>query len=118
MPAGCTASTAARGSTVAWPDRLRISDELTEYPAPLPGVRLTRGEIGVLRMIVAGQSESEIAVDVGVSEKVIAGCRERLFLKTGTTNRAQLLQYARSSGLVPIRAERAASAKRDAGYTA
>ncbi len=103
---------------MARPDRPRISEKPTEQPAPLPGVRLTRGEIGVLRMIAAGQSEGEIADDVGVSEKVVASCRERLFLKTGATNRAQLLQYARSSGLISVKGERVAGSKRDGGDTA
>ncbi len=65
---------------------------------------LTRGEIGVLRMIAAGRSELEIAAEVNVSEKLIASCRERLFRKTGATNYAQLAHYAIAEGIVPVSA--------------
>jgi DNA-binding NarL/FixJ family response regulator len=79
------------------------AEQLKKRWMPSADSLLSRGEVGVLRMIADGSTDREIADDLDVSKKAIEQCRHTLYAKTGARNRVQLTRYAVSSGLVPVR---------------
>jgi len=55
---------------------------------------LNRRELGVLRLLVEGLSNKEIAARIEVSESSIKNTRQQLFAKTNVRTRAQLVRIA------------------------
>lgn len=78
------------------------------YPGTMPEVwlgqivstELTAREIDVLRELVSGASNAEIAERLGVSERTVKHYINDLLQKTGFQNRLQLALQARGGGLV------------------
>lgn len=60
---------------------------------------LTNREREVLTMVVAGQSNREVAQQCGVSEETIKHHLTRIFVKAGATNRLELTMKATQHGL-------------------
>jgi DNA-binding NarL/FixJ family response regulator len=59
---------------------------------------LTQREAEVLRLIADGQSNREMARTLFVSEATIKTHVNRIFTKTGSSNRAQAINYAHANG--------------------
>ncbi len=59
-----------------------------------PRMRFSTREASVLRGVVNGQSNKEIAGDLAISEAAVKAVNRRLFQKTGTRTRAQLSRVA------------------------
>ncbi len=72
--------------------------------APLPGperaVDLTVREVDVLRCMVAGKSNAEIAGALGLSPSTVANHVRRILDKTGSKNRADAISVGRRAGLL------------------
>ena len=62
---------------------------------------LNRREIDLLRSLVAGKSNRQIAVDFGLAESTIKNNLSALFHKIGVRDRTQAVLFAFSAGLVP-----------------
>ena len=60
----------------------------------------TDREIQVLREVVAGRTDAEIAEQLGISLRTVKGHIQNLREKTGYRNRTELAVHARSSGLI------------------
>jgi two-component system vancomycin resistance associated response regulator VraR len=60
----------------------------------------TDREIQVLREVVAGRTDAEIADKLGISLRTVKGHIQNLREKTGYRNRTELAVHARSSGLI------------------
>lgn len=73
---------------------------------PRPGSRrsLTRRELQVLQHIARGRSSQDIAGTLFLSVKTVAHHRRRLLAKFGVVNDVQLVNEARSEGLVEAEA--------------
>lgn len=78
-----------------------VSDE-----SPLPGsnpladsnhqghISLNGREVEVLRFVVQGLANKEIAAHMGVSESVVKNTLQQLFARTGVRTRSQLVRVA------------------------
>lgn len=71
---------------------------LTSRPS-LPG-GLTEREAEVLRLVVAGHTNREIAAELYLSEKTVARHLSNIFTKTGVSSRAAATAYAFEQGIV------------------
>jgi DNA-binding NarL/FixJ family response regulator len=72
--------------------------EVTETEQPLHAT-LTPREAQVMRRLVAGQAQKEIAYELGLSVKTISTHRRRLLNKLHLHNTADLVRYAIEHGL-------------------
>lgn len=63
--------------------------------------RLTRRELEVLELIVAGRSNKRIAFELGIAEKTVKTHVGHLLAKLGATDRTQAALMAVRSGLAP-----------------
>jgi DNA-binding NarL/FixJ family response regulator len=82
---------ATRGES---PDRLRLT-----LPSTLPD-GLTRREAQVLVMLATGMANPDIAADLYLSSHTVKSHVNRIFAKTGSSDRAAAVDYARSHGLI------------------
>ena len=57
-------------------------------------ISLTGRETGVLRLLVQGLANKEIAAKMGISESVVKNTLQQLFIKTGVRTRSQLVRVA------------------------
>jgi DNA-binding NarL/FixJ family response regulator len=55
---------------------------------------LNNRETDVLRLLVQGLANKEIAVRIGVSESTVKNTLQQLFAKTGVRTRSQLVRVA------------------------
>jgi DNA-binding NarL/FixJ family response regulator len=69
-----------------------------ETAAPRGGPRLTRRETEVLRMLIEGRRQKEIAAELVISQKTVATHIQNLLGKFGVHSRAELLAHAYRSG--------------------
>lgn len=91
-----------------WLDPAVTSRVLRDYrsapPAPAPAAdldgALTSREIEVLRAMAAGQTNSEIAASLVISELTVKSHIGRIFTKLGLRDRAAAIVYAYDHGLV------------------
>lgn len=67
--------------------------EATARP-PAPRIDLTERDRQVLRLLLAGHSNKEIAAHLGVSEGAIKATLQQLFAKTGGRTRSHLVRFA------------------------
>ncbi|HZP31095.1 MAG TPA: response regulator transcription factor [Acidimicrobiia bacterium] len=67
--------------------------------APDANVHLKPGEVEILRMLVRGFTNSEIAAQRGVSLRTVETQRANLLRQLGVRTRAELVRYAREHGL-------------------
>jgi DNA-binding NarL/FixJ family response regulator len=78
--------------------RTRLATPSVVSPDPLPrGKRrkpLTFREVEVLRRILEGQANKQIAHELGCTESAVKGIVQQLFHKTGTATRSQLVRAA------------------------
>jgi DNA-binding NarL/FixJ family response regulator len=82
-----------------------IFDPQVEQPSPLKGERstgLTPRELEVLRMIVDGKSNKEIAGMLDLSANTVAVHRANIMNALGIHKTAELVVYAIRSGLVSV----------------
>jgi two-component system nitrate/nitrite response regulator NarL len=94
-----------------WLDRRLVEDlmEMVSGPAPVSNAAanrpfgLTRRELEVLALVVAGYSNKEIARACAVSEETIKHHLTHMFDKVGASNRLELAVVATKSGLVSDR---------------
>lgn len=54
---------------------------------------LSTRELTVLRALLKGQSNKQIALELGITESAIKSTLQHLFKKTGTRNRGQLIRF-------------------------
>jgi DNA-binding NarL/FixJ family response regulator len=69
-------------------------------PAPQDPNGLTARETDVLRLIVQGQTNREIAHTLFVTEATVKSHINRIFAKTGSRDRAAAVRYAYARGIV------------------
>ncbi len=72
-----------------------------ERKKPLP--KISEREMEVLKLVCEGNSNSEIAEKLFLSERTIEGHRARLFSKTGTKNSVSLAMWAVKNNLINIK---------------
>jgi len=73
-------------------------DGVSALPASIPD-NLTPREVGVLQLIAAGRSNSEIANELYVSDATVKTHVNHILAKTAARDRAQLVAYAFRHGL-------------------
>jgi PAS domain S-box-containing protein len=74
-----------------------IAEVTDETPPGLEGqqaIPLTGRELGVLRFLVQGLANKEIAAKMDISESVVKNTLQQLFMKTGVRTRSQLVRVA------------------------
>lgn len=64
------------------------------------GARLTAREVDVLRLVALGMNSSEVAYQLGMSEKTVRNHLSSLYRKLDVTNRTQAALYAMRMGIV------------------
>lgn len=77
--------------------KLGIAPELANAPPPSPHGRsgaFTRRESEVLRRLIEGSGNKEIAAELQCSEAAVKGIVQQLFHKTGANTRSQLVRLA------------------------
>jgi DNA-binding NarL/FixJ family response regulator len=74
-------------------DRLAAKLALVRAPAGYPD-GLSARELDVLRLVVAGRSNREIAAALSVSERTVERHLENTYRKVGARNRADAAAYA------------------------
>jgi len=82
-----------------------VLDPRVSLPAVLKGERasgLTNREVEILRLIVGGKSNKEIAVVLGLSVNTVAVHRANIMDNLGIHNTAELVVYAIKNGLVNL----------------
>ena len=82
-----------------------VLDPQVSKPASLKGERgsgLTTRELEILQHIVAGKSNKEIAVDLGLSSNTVAVHRANIMDALGVHKTAELVVYAIRNGLVSL----------------
>jgi HD-GYP domain-containing protein (c-di-GMP phosphodiesterase class II) len=67
-----------------------------------PPSLLTGREISVLRCVAVGQSDKEIAADLGISPRTVHHHVARVYRKIGVSSRAAAALYAVENGLLPL----------------
>ncbi len=85
---------ALREQEIALPATPEAPSPVTAYP-----VGLTAREVQVLRLVAKGLTNSEIAQELGLSEKTIAHHLTHIFNKTTSDNRASVVAFAFRHGL-------------------
>jgi DNA-binding CsgD family transcriptional regulator/pimeloyl-ACP methyl ester carboxylesterase len=87
-------------AVLAIEDFLRgLRAHLTEPPAGPPPAGLTPREIEVLRLVVDGKTNREIAEMLFISERTVINHLSNIFTKTGAENRAAATAFALRHGL-------------------
>lgn len=91
----------ARGETYVYPPLASVLvEELQCEPLGAERESLTRREREILRHIVDGKTNVEMAVELGLSVKTVEWHRTNLMSKLGVHNVAELVRYALEHGLV------------------
>ncbi len=81
----------------------RIPPEVAEkLAARIPGVELTAREMDVLKLIVKGMSNKEIAATLHISEGTVKSYINIIFTKLGVSDRTQAATTALQRGLVHL----------------
>lgn len=74
----------------------------TPSPVPTPVPRLSEREIAVLKLVIDGLRNKEVAARLGVSVKSVETYRARLMTKLGCSTTAELVRHAIRAGLVEL----------------
>jgi DNA-binding CsgD family transcriptional regulator len=77
-----------------------LGDPLTDLGRDAATARLSRREAEILNLLASGQSNSEMAVVLGVSVHTIERHVANIFLKISVRNRAEATAWAHRQGLV------------------
>lgn len=64
------------------------------------GIKFTRRELEVLRLVAEGKTNQNIAVALGISDKTVEKFLFSIFQKTGVTSRTEAAVYAVREGIV------------------
>lgn len=78
------------------------SDMFQRAEKPVRQLKLTNGEIELLKRSCSELSYSQIATQMQTTIKSVEGYRDRLFSKLNVNSRAGLILYAIKSGIVPL----------------
>jgi FixJ family two-component response regulator len=76
--------------------------------------KLTSRELQVLRQVVGGRMNKQIAADLGISERTVKMHRTAITTKVGVHSSAQLATLAREAGLFADAARQGQAGRRDA----
>ncbi|MDP2731100.1 MAG: response regulator transcription factor [Dehalococcoidales bacterium] len=83
----------------------RIMEEfarLNTAPAePAPESRLTERETDILRLVVTGALNKQIALELGITENTVKYHLRNIMAKLHLNNKAQVAAYAVSKGIIP-----------------
>jgi two-component system, NarL family, response regulator NreC len=79
---------------------LLIAPQQQGPPSPQPEEILTPRELDVLRLIVQGYTNRQIAEELTLSVRTVEGYRANMTEKLGLYSRAELVRYAREHGLL------------------
>jgi two-component system nitrate/nitrite response regulator NarL len=92
-----------------WMDRTAVSDLVTalreaspkpDVPAAERPFGLTRRELEIVTAVASGESNKEIAQQLGISEETVKHHLTRIYDKVGASTRLELALFARHHGLV------------------
>ena len=72
----------------------------TEHRRGLPAVVLTRRELDVLRLLAKGNTNRQIAGQLGLSVRTVENHRANLMGKLGLVSRVELVNYAEENNLL------------------
>jgi two-component system response regulator FixJ len=75
--------------------------ETTDYKLEPDLAKLTKAEINVLRRVINGKSNKQVAADLQRSVRTVENHRHRLMKKLGATNAAALVRKAIKMGFAP-----------------
>ena len=67
---------------------------------PMPRIYLTSREIEVVQLLVRGQSNAEIAAQLGIQLQTVKNLLSALYAKLGVSTRLQLVLLALRTGFV------------------
>ena len=91
----------AAGQTALSPQvAVRLVQRMRE-PSTEAAASLTTRETEVLRLVAAGRSNKQIAVDLGIGESTVKTHLLRVFDKLGVTDRTRAVTLAMERGLLP-----------------
>ena len=83
------------------PKLAAIIGEIADETPPTPsereapeGISLGHREVDVLRLVVQGMANKEIAAKLEISESTVKNTLQQLFTKTGVRTRSQLVRVA------------------------
>ncbi|MDD5765714.1 MAG: response regulator transcription factor [Candidatus Marinimicrobia bacterium] len=79
---------------------IKLASEIDDHSEKSLHERLSNREFQVMKMLAAGKTVSEIALELNLSVKTISTNRSRLLEKTGLRNNAEVMKYAMKNGLV------------------
>lgn len=82
--------------------RTAMADKRSESSSSAPRCRLTRREIGILRLVAEGRSNREVAKVLWVSDQTVKFHLANIYKKLGVRNRVEASAWAVSRGLVQI----------------
>jgi DNA-binding NarL/FixJ family response regulator len=83
------------------PRLLRAFHRLASDPAAPPLARLSERELALVRLLVEGQSNKEMARALGLAESTVKNQLSQVFRKLGVQDRTQAAVYAIAHDLVP-----------------
>ncbi|WP_447008048.1 LuxR C-terminal-related transcriptional regulator [Saccharothrix isguenensis] len=86
----------------ARPDHPRLPEPRTAERGRLPVERITRREADVLRLLVCGQTNSEMARGLSLTESTVKFHVQNLLRKLRMPNRASAVAYAYETGLINV----------------
>jgi DNA-binding NarL/FixJ family response regulator len=75
-------------------------------PGPASAADLTPRELDVLRLVIDGQANKQIARRLGISEKTVKGHLTNVFQRIGVTDRTQAALWAERTGIFRERGSR------------
>lgn len=84
---------AVMSGAIAAPDPTAALEDM-DVPGSESAVHFTPRERQIMRGVFAGQTNKEIAGDLGISEPLVKAVMQQLFEKTGVRTRAQLVRTA------------------------
>jgi DNA-binding NarL/FixJ family response regulator len=64
------------------------------------GLRLTRREVEILRLIARGRTNRQVAAELGISENTVKNHLRSVLAKLSLNRRSQAVRYARQLGLI------------------
>ncbi len=74
--------------------------ELEKRESPVPGTRLSRRELQILKLLGRGKGVNEIADELFLNNRTVSTYKARLMQKMNFKNNAELVLYASESGLI------------------
>ena len=88
------------------PRLLREYQRLVRDPSAPPLARLSERELALVRLLVAGKSNKEMARELGLAESTVKNSFSLIYRKLGVQDRTQAAVYALAHDLIPEPGER------------